>query len=313
MTPRCAAAVSLLIVLGAATPAHANGAPAEFPAGGVVFKPTKDISIAREELQVGWDRIHVRYVFESSAQEPREVTVGFPLAKVPQDDSPDGFQDDDRNYMGFEVSVDGKPLEPVLHDYAWLDETNITERLNAMGVPIFAATPDMFEALARLPAATVARLKEEGLAAQESGWLIPLWHYQAVYAWTQTFAPGRTEVEIAYSPRFGATNDRAYYYPGGEGAWDYCLDDTIKRRLEAYPSPFAGAEPFTVGYILTTASNWNGPIGEFHLRIANTRSFASLCVPEGLTANSDGESWFARNFVPKADLKVLFFFDEALQ
>jgi len=297
-----AAAICLPILLGAIAPAYANGALAEFPAGGVVFKPAKDISIAREDLEIGWDRIRVRYVFESSAPEPRQETIGFPLARVPQDDSPDGFQDDDRNYMDFEVSVDGKPVSSTPHEYAWLGETNITGRLNEMGVPVFAATPEAFEALARLPEATVARLKAEELVDENGDWLIPRWSYQAVHEWTQTFAPGRTEVEISYAPRFGATNEYGPYYPGGEGAKDYCLDETVKQKLSGDAQP----QPFTVGYILTTARNWNGPIGEFNLKIVNTDSFASLCVPEGLTATGDG--WSGRDFVPRDDLKVLFFY-----
>jgi hypothetical protein len=297
-----AAAICLPILLGAIAPAHANGALAEFPAGGVVFKPAKDISIAREDLEIGWDRIRVRYVFESSASEARQETIGFPLAKVPQDDSPDGFQDDDRNYMGFEVSVDGKPLSSTPHEYAWLGEINITAKLKEMGVPVFAATPEAFEALAHLPEATIARLKQEELVDEDGEWLIPRWSYQAVHEWTQTFAPGQTEVEISYAPRFGATNEYATYYPGGEGAKDYCLDETVKQKLSGDAQP----QPFTVGYILTTARNWNGPIGEFNLKIANTDSFASLCVPDGLTAAGDG--WSGRDFVPKDDLKVLFFY-----
>lgn len=297
-----AAAICVPILLGAATPAHANGALAEFPAGGVVFKPAKDISIAREDLEIGWDRIRVRYIFESSAREPREATIGFPLAKVPQDDSPDGFQEDDRNYMAFEVSVDGKPLDSTPHEYAWLGETNITGKLRGMGVPIFAATPEAFVALARLPEATVAWLKEEELVYEDGDWLIPRWSYQAVHEWTQTFAPGTTEVEIAYAPRFGATNEYSTYYPGGEGAGDYCLDEAFKQKLASHGS----LQPFTVGYILTTARNWNGPIGEFHLKVVNKNSIASLCVPDGLTATGDG--WFGKDFVPEADLKVLFFY-----
>lgn len=297
-----AAAICLPILLGAVAPACANGALAEFPAGGVVFRQASDISIAREDLEIGWDRIRVRYVFESSTPEPREETIGFPLAKVPQDDSPDGFQDGDRDYMGFEVSVDGKPVSSAPHEYAWLGETNITARLNEMGVPVFAATPEAFAALARLPEATVAWLKAEELVDENGDWLIPRWSYQAVHEWTQIFAPGRTEVEISYAPRFGATSEYGAYYPGGERAGDYCLDETVKRKLAGDAQP----QPFTVGYVLTTARNWNGPIGEFHLRIANTDSFASLCVPDGLTASGDG--WAGRDFVPKEDLKVLFFY-----
>jgi hypothetical protein len=295
-----AAAICLPILLGAIAPAHANGALAEFPAGGVVFKSSKDISIAREDLEIGWNRIRVRYVFRSAAAQPVETTIGFPLAKVPQDDSPDGIGD--RDYMAFKVAVDGRPLTPKLHEYAWFNGVDITGKLREMGVPVFAA--DKFEELPNLPEATVAALKAEGLAQEEGDWLVPQWLYQAVYEWQQNFAPGTTEVEVSYQPRMGATNAYGYYYPGGEGAEDYCLDETVKRKLSGDAQP----EPFTVGYILTTAKNWNGPIGEFHLKVEGKDSFASFCVPEGLTPGSDGKSWIGRDFVPQADLKVVFFY-----
>src|SRR5690606_27430539 len=61
------------IVLGSTFAAMANGAWSEFPAGGVVvFKPDKNIRIAREDLEIGWKLIRVRYVFVSDASEPVE-------------------------------------------------------------------------------------------------------------------------------------------------------------------------------------------------------------------------------------------------
>src|SRR5690606_15243455 len=85
------AAASLLVVLGSAPAALANGAVSEFPAGGVVFKAEKDVSIASEELEIGWKAIRVRYVFVSYATEPIERTIGFPMAKVSLEDGPDNI------------------------------------------------------------------------------------------------------------------------------------------------------------------------------------------------------------------------------
>jgi len=305
---RIAAAICLPILLGMTSFAQANGALAEFPAGGVVFKPTKDISIAREDLEIGWDRIRVRYLFRSTGSAPIEATIGFPMAKVPQDDSPDGFQNDSRNYMDFSVTVNGEPLEAQLHEFAWLGETNITSNLREMGVPVFAATPDLFVQLANLPEATVAALKAENLALEEGPWLIPQWLYQSVYEWKQRFEPGITEVEVSYAPRFGASNEYSPYYPGGEFAADYCIDEAFEQKLAGHGSPYGAGAPFTVGYILTTARNWNGPIGEFNLKIANRDSLATFCVPDGLAPGDGADSWHARDFVPQSDLKVLFFY-----
>jgi hypothetical protein len=57
------------VLIGLCFPAAvlANGATASFPAGGVVFHQNEHISIEREELTIGLERIHVHYVFRSSA------------------------------------------------------------------------------------------------------------------------------------------------------------------------------------------------------------------------------------------------------
>jgi hypothetical protein len=243
---------------------------------------------------------------------PLTRTIGFPLAKVPQDDSPDGFEEANRNYMAFEVRVNGKPLSPKLHEYGWFGGRNITADLQRLNVPAFAATPDMFKVLARLPKATVDKLKARKLVtAEENGaWLVPQWLYQSVYEWTQDFAPGKTEVDIAYKPRFGAGNDYHAYYPGGTKAKHYCLDAVAKQKIAQLKADGHAPEPLTVGYILKTARNWRGPIGAFRLTVADKNSFASFCPPEGLKAGGDGKTWHVTNFVPKQDLSIVFYHRE---
>jgi hypothetical protein len=309
-------ATSVSIFLASTAATLANGALAGFPAGGVVFKQAKNISIAREDLDIGFDRIHVHYVFMSSARKPVQTTIGFPMAKVQLNDSPDGIantsraenRNDVRNYMAFKVSVNGKPLTPKLHEYAWSGDTNITRKLRAMDVPVFAATADTYKKLAQLPEAAVRKLEREKLAVKEENgaWLVPQWLYQSVYEWRQTFAPGKTEVDISYKPLYGASNDYQYYYEGGKGAPLYCLDQDIKKKLAELKAKGKSPEPLTVGYILETAKNWHGPIGEFHLKISEKNSFSSFCVPDGLKAAGDG-SWEAKDFVPGTDLKIVFY------
>jgi len=315
-------AASFLAVLGVTSAALANGAVSEFPAGGVVFKPEKDISIVSEELEIGWNAIHVRYVFESYAPTPIERTIGFPMAKVSLADGPDNVIDrswrpeqeaDPRNYMAFEVSVNGKSVRPMLHEYAWFNGTNITGKLLEMGIPLFAADTETFTKLAQLPEATIRTLKREKLVQEDDSdhWLVPRWEYQAVYEWTQTFATGETVVEISYKPFFGAGNNYQYYYEGGEGAASYCLGTVTRQKLAELRAKGISPEPFTVGYILTTARNWNGPVGDFRLKISNVRdSLFSFCVPDGLEAVGDGMSWKAKNFVPDSDLKIVFYLRE---
>lgn len=312
MKPHTLPVVACLALLCPTAAVHANGAWSEFAAGGVVFKQDKDISILREDLEVGLDQIRVRYVFSSFAGEPLQRTIGFPMAKVPLDDSPDNFGDrsrapdgaDARNYMAFEVSVNGKPVATTLHEFAWSGETNVTARLGELGVSVFAPDVAAFEKLAQLPDATVETLVREKLAAKEGTWVVPQWQYQSVYEWTQNFEPGHTTVEVSYKPLFGSDYGPEPYFESGSKSADYCYDNATRQMLAGLSS---FPEPFTVGYILTTAANWNGPIGRFNLRINDEGGFARFCVPEGLKAVGDGASWVAEEFVPRSDLAIVFF------
>lgn len=313
----CILPVAFLIVLGASAAALANGAVSEFPAGGVVvIKPEKNISIIREDLEIGWDRIRVRYVFESTAHEPIERTIGFPMAKVPLDDSPDNLenrswsedQEDHRNYMAFEVAVDGKPLEPKLHEYAWLGDLNVTGRLRKMGIPLYAASAEAHAKLAQLPEETLLWLRFFDLVETDGDWVVPQWQYQTVYEWTQTFGSDKTVVEISYRPLFGSFYGPEPYYEDGPKSSDYCYDSATKQTLARVAKERGLPTPFTVGYILTTAENWTGPIGEFHLTISKEEGdIVRFCVPEGLSAVGDGVSWTAEQFVPRSDLNIVFF------
>ena len=79
------------VLIGLCFPAAvlANGATASFPAGGVVFHQNEHISIEREELTIGLERIYVHYVFRSSADHPLQLTIGFPMPKMMLDGGTD--------------------------------------------------------------------------------------------------------------------------------------------------------------------------------------------------------------------------------
>jgi len=287
-------AAGLLAFLGAPHAALANGAMAEFPEGGVVFKHSKHISIAREDLEIGWDHIHVHYVFHSSASRPLKRTIGFPTAQVPDDDSPDSGRSD-----SFAVRVNGRAFKPKHHEYAWMNDTNITRKLHRMGVPIIP------RAKTHLPKATMRKLKREKLIDVYGAAFYPRWWYKLVYEWTQTFAPGDTEVDISYKPLFGAEGD-IIRYSNKKTIASYCLDGATQARVEEAKKKAPWPEPFRVGYILKTATNWNGPIGDFHLKVVEKDSFSSFCVPDGLKPAGKGR-WTAKNFVPRSNLELLFY------
>lgn len=306
-----------LPIAGFPVAAHANGATASFPAGGVMFKQDEDISIAREDLEIGLERIRVHYVFNSSASQPLERTIGFPMAKVWMGDGTDELtgrsasKTDLRNYMAVKVKVNGSPIQPELHEYAWRDGVNITEWLRARDVPVFPVWNGRDFGLRHLPESTVEELVEANLAERSDPLVEPRWQYQTVYEWRQTFPPGDSEVEISYTPLYGVVTTEGKYalFPDdGDNRYSgddrYCYDDAFKARFE---QTHAYMEPLTLGYILKTAKNWTGPIGEFHLKVNNPEDYLfSFCPPAGLKPGADKWTWEARNFVPEADIDMIF-------
>ncbi len=94
-------------------------------------------------------------------------------------------------------------------------------------------------------------------------------------------------------------------FPGQkEGDTKYCYDAATKARFKQWMDKKASTEPQTVGYILKTATNWNGPIGEFHLKVTAPKDdLFSFCAPDGLKPTGDGVTWEAKNFVPRQHLE----------
>lgn len=314
--------VSTLLSFTGPVAALANGATASFPAGGVVFKHNRDVSIEREDLEIGLERIHVHYVFRSSAAHPLHLTIGFPMAKVVLDDGPDELgsrsasKSDPRDYMAFTVRANGKIVRPKLHEYAWKSDANVTARLRALRVPVFAVFNGRDFGLQKLARSTRNALIRAGLADRygDDPTVYPLWEYQSVYEWRQTFHPGRNVVDISYVPLYGdETTEGKYSMFPGNGDARYCYDGTVKARFKALQDKGAYFEPLTLGYILKTARNWNGPIGTLNLKIDNPDGYLfSFCVPGGLKAAGKA-NWTARNFVPGSDLDIVFLYRETDQ
>jgi hypothetical protein len=316
---------ALLILLGS-TPAFANGAMASFPAGGVEFKDSADISIAREDLRLGPGEVRVQYRFVSTAAEPQTVTIGFPLPRVPSSpDTPDsvgaveGSGGDMRNYLGFGVSVDERPLIPILHEFAWLGEKDVTATILAAGLPLISDYETWQVQSAKLSLEEATALVAAGLVyGKPGGYLDPLWDYQAIYEWSQEFTPGETEVDIRYKPLMGWPGDFGSTYEVGEHADSACVDDALRAEIAAREADGHYYQVAQLDYITQTAKHWHGPIGEFNLSIdasqpenwaASDSGVLFASCPVAPTQLGEHEWGFtAKDYVPNRDVRVFFYF-----
>lgn len=309
------------------TPAFANGVITEFPGNGLIFKEAADIAIVREDLYLALEKVTVHYDYKSDAAGTQTVTIGFPMPAVPIDGGPsDPAQlpelegKDVLNYMQFSASVNGKPVETTLHQFAWLDGEDITARLAVLGIPAYLPYEQVEEIFAKLDAATIDDLVEAGVitADDERTYIVPNWLYQSVYEWQQDFAPGATKVDIAYSPLAGYPGDlgdQSVVDPDPSGS--YCVDDKVRKTITDFRDRGILYEVATLGYVTTTATYWKGPIGEFNLTIAkdpidaqNSQVGAemSFCGKPEFKETDTEYTWTTKDYVPEKDISIIYYF-----
>lgn len=291
-----------------------------FGAGGLVFGQNADIAVARKDLYLSPGEVRVDYVFVSRAEDEQTVTVAFPLPRVPATpDDPDAVQAVDgnggdlRNYVGFGVAVNGRPIIPVLREFAWLDARNVTAEVQAAGLPLLVRVED-WEAVQALDPETAGALAASGLLWDHGPPnRDPAWHYQAVYEWRQAFPPGETAVSVHYQPLLYWRRDYGKsFYLEGEHAETACVDDRLRGEIEASGGYSDVAE---LTYLTARAGSLAGPIGRFNLTVGTTRPrewepgkiLAALCPADAPADEQGHRHWSATDYVPEKDIRVFFY------
>lgn len=310
-------AAALLAAGLLAAPAHANDSAAELDAGGLVLRREPGIALASEDLSIAPGRISVAYLFRNQLQEPRTVRVAFPLPPIdgrelsfsalalPHPESP--------NFVGFTVTVDGKPIAPELEERAFVGEREVTDLLRRHGLPLNPLRFDAINVAAkRIGAPEWAELVKAGLFPDADGMTEGLWRGEAKFHWLQTFPAGQ-EVRIAhsYAPVSGF-----HLLDLEEAAREgyrttYCLDEAglsgIRRLLARAPKDGGYLRAAVVPYIVTTARNWAAPVGRFTLTVdkGSPEAVASFCRTGIRKTGPTTFRWEARDYVPDQDLRVL--------
>ncbi len=319
-----------------ATVVRANDTIAEITPQGLQFRVEAGIAMAEEELYISRTRGEVSYRFRNLTDRDIRAEVAFPvppfhfqeMMEVPHSRSPLNFDD-------FHVEVDGRRVEYRKEVRALVEGQDHSEILRSLGVSIedfgrFDWKLFVMQDLDRLGAQDRVRLEQFGLLVPEQvngrSLLVPNWTVAETYHWTQNF-PAGAEVGIRhrYTPYHGGmylpysrTRVVDLSVDAGEVLEQACIDDRTRHALEQRMQRSADDQlryMFVdwVSYILTTATNWSGPIGRFHLVLDKPAgSLLSLCLDEKLTKTGPNrfEAW-VDNFVPRKDLRV-YYFDDGL-
>ena len=328
MRSTAALAASCALLLIALPPARANESAAEQAAGGLVLVESGTVSMSREDLTIGVDRIDVAYEFRNTGKRDETLTVAFPLPSLDGADlamTPLTLPfPTERNYVHFTVAVDGKRIEPKLEERAYLGKDDVTDVLGRYKLSLNPLREGTYEAIEALPKDTRSAVVKAGLAMEEV-WA-PQWRYEARFHFPVTFPAGRiVKVKHSYAPVRGSFLVTQGLGEDTEFVDRFCVDPGVRKglarlvreaakaqsALDPASPPIepdsAAAAAVTIPYILTTANNWAGPIGAFNLTVDKGApgNILSLCQ-EGIRKTGPTTFTFsAKNYAPKRDLLLM--------
>lgn len=314
MTSRIAFATAVAL---AASPALANDSTAEIGAGGLQLIQNDKVELLREDLRIGPERIDVRYAFRNRITEPVTFLVAFPLPPIdaitPQDMNIVLPKADDPNFVGFTVTVDGKPLTPSLNERATIFGIDRSDALRSRGLALNPIADGLYQKLDALPREDIAALNRLGLVTVDEYSVMADWKYEATFFWEQTFPPQQEViVEHSYQPVSGF----GFFYDGSldseEYRAKYCIDEDFAAAARRKLATVANSDnPYLeerrISYILTTAGNWAGAIGEFHLTVdkGSPDALVSLCADGIRKTGETTFEWTQTTFYPERELEIL--------
>lgn len=312
-----------------ATCVLANDSMATLGAGGLIFTRSEEITMAKEDLYISPEKVEVKYLYRNTTDKPVKTIVAFPMPKIGgpveiMSAVPDEQSD---NFMDFSVVQDGEEIEPNLQQRVLVRGIDFTADVEEQEIPLQPLSKETTEALKTLEPEIIKDWLAKGLIVDLNFSVgdnsppeyVPVWELESIFWWETTFPAGKdVEVEHRYRPSVGGSAGLVFMWDGkpsdaySDYQKRYCVDEAFVNataKLEKKQNPDAGIFYFEqwLSYILTTGSNWYGPIGDFHLTVdkLNPESLVSFC---GENVKKTGPTTFemrAKDFYPMDDLNIL--------
>lgn len=329
---------SVFSLLLALTPVRADDGAASIAAGGIVMKRESRITMAKEVLRIGVNKVTVDYDFRNDTDQDVTTEVAFPIPDY-------SFQYDratpkQAGFDDFELWVNGKRVDFKTEVRAFAGKEDVTSELRGLHVDIasFGHYHDsdngpVFPDIRGLSQSSRSRLT--GLKAIDGDW--PSWKVQKRYYWLQAF-PAHATIHIShrYSPVVGfgmvpssslaaaksnatkaAHQNRDFDKDSLEEVKSVCPTDQVLTRLDKASRTSQSADYGYIEYvdfILTTANTWKQPISDFTLLVERPHDehrknyVVSFCWPHQI--EQVGPDLFrarAISLVPTHELRVGFF------
>ena len=309
-----------------ASAVSANDSTASLDAGGVRLTYNPHISMESEHLYLSPEEVRVAYRFRNRSERTIDTLVAFPLPPIliGEEGNYDLQGRDHVNVMDFEVTVDGRDVRPSVEIRAIRFGVDVTDVLKRHDIsPTMVAANDeariaLKNRLDNLPEEARAELERFGVADwdttfESEGKALANTHWDAhvTYYWFQAFPAGASiEVTHRYKPvpgRFFFTKDEIN---SPETSKRYCMDQLFSNAAEKAldQSPRGLLAGTHLRYVVSTAGNWLGPIGKFHLTVEKPSEAAlvSLCASGIKRTGLTTFELLADNYVPERDIDILF-------
>jgi len=306
-----------LICIAAPLPAGANDSSAILEAGTLQLTYNPHIRLEREDLYLSTKAVRVKYMFRSTSDKDITTLVAFPLPVIEVGGDTEYGIDaaDPVNFINFKAFVNGRRLHPTLQLRATRFGVDQTGLLKDHKIAVLPFSQSFYPDLEKITGNARVELERAGLVDWTTSFganNVPLpsphWRAHATYYWEQTFPAGKaTEVSHSYIPVPGMSFYGDHVTSDAGLKKTYCMDRDFVRSAKRLMAKHPNGLMRELHYILTTASNWQGSIGEFNLTIdkGSPRNLVSLCI-NGI--RKTGPSTFElnrKNFVPEQDLKLL--------
>jgi hypothetical protein len=305
-------------------PAFADDSSAMLGAGGIVLTQNADIRMASEDLFLSPKSVKVHYTFVNDGGKDIDTIVAFPLPDIDNyeySESAIGTTlDSVPNFVGFKLSVDGRPVTPQVEVHAIQNGRDVTRDVLAAGAPLLVVVDGGYNAIQKLSKAQRAMLIKAGLLDADDTDFHAKWTTTTKYWWKMHFPAGGTvTVDHSYQPVTGQTFFTTYAISQADEyagyVKTYCVDAPTKAAIaqglaavKAKSGNDGLLNQYTTQFVIKTANNWKGPIGRFHLTLDKLKpsNILSLCWAGDLakTGATRFESTLT-DFAPKRDIQML--------
>ena len=145
----CAGLLALASLLASA-PAAANDLSASLDVGGLKLTYNPNVSVESEDLYLSRDEVRVTYHFRNRSDHDISTLVAFPLPtmEIGEEGNYIFAGNDPVNVMDFQVTVDGKKVEPSVEVRATRFGVDVTDVLKRYDIPLTMAGGDEASAAA---------------------------------------------------------------------------------------------------------------------------------------------------------------------